>query len=156
MDTPVQSGTSNMAKVQKTVMIHEDLHRLCLALEEAHGVTFARIITAALIQYFFHPFTRLVPLPDEGPDSGWTRVAIFLERGVYTVAEIPKVLMNINLNSATALAKFHAEGTAEDDPDKAEAERHKLKVFSEMWDSWEKAVQDSGGEMEAIIKRLTD
>ena len=68
-----------MAKVQKTIMVPEELHRLACEFEIRTGANFTRIVTAALIEYL------VAGLP---PRHDWMIYAVALERGEKTLADI--------------------------------------------------------------------
>ena len=82
--TPI--GARTMAKVQKTVMVPEDLYRLVQSFEKQTGASFTRITIAALLQYLF---TR-----PEGPDPLWMEHAVSLELGEVQVGDMSAKRMN--------------------------------------------------------------
>ena len=85
MDRVSEAGTKTMAKMQKTVMVPEDLYRLLQSCEKQSGASFTRITVAALLQYLF---TR-----SEGPDPLWMEYAVSLELGEIGVGDMPKQRM---------------------------------------------------------------
>ncbi len=72
-------ATQAMAKVQKTVMVLEDLHRVACEFEIKTGANFTRIVTAALLEYLIEG------LP---PHPRWMSYAVALERGDTTLTKI--------------------------------------------------------------------
>jgi len=69
-----------MAKVQKGIMVPEDLYRLIADHERRTGGTFTRITVAALLQFFLSR--------PEGHDAAWINYAVALEKGERTVSEV--------------------------------------------------------------------
>jgi len=147
LENGTQRGTT-MGKVQKSLMLPEELHRIVQTLEDKQGASFTRIMTAALLQYLFHRYIQEESSPGGGPEQGWMKLAIFVERGTYTVREIPEFLITNNIVSAEAMVSFHEKDSAEA---KAERQRQRVKTFKEMKRSWDNAVEQCGDKIEAII-----
>lgn len=72
--------TRSMPKKQKTFYLNEELSKLVDAYVASTGASFTKIVTAALLQYFFES-TR--------PDPRWMKVAVGLERGDIELGKLP-------------------------------------------------------------------
>lgn len=74
-----QEGPTLMAKVQKSLLVPEDLNKRLSQLEQRSGATFTRVAIAALLQYLYSS------PEDEGPDPLWMEFAVKLDRGEITL-----------------------------------------------------------------------
>lgn len=86
-----------MRKVQKTVMIPEDLYRLISHIEKTTGASFTRLTIAGLLQHLFSDPT--------GPNPAWMEYTVSLELGEIRVSDLPREREKDN----NALALSHAE-----------------------------------------------
>ena len=124
MTTAARGRPQNMAKVQKTVFIPEDLYELLQEEERSKGASISRVITAALLQRYFRDAA--------GPAEVWMRMAIALEKGELELTEIP--LRAVEAIYMNAHAAWHEALSAKSDEQDckllhhlymAEAARHK-------------------------------
>ena len=68
-----------VAKVNKSLLVPEDLNERLSEFEGRTGVTFTRLAVASLLQYLYsNP-------EDEGPDPIWIQFAVRLDRGEITL-----------------------------------------------------------------------
>lgn len=82
----VATESSKMAKIQKSLMVNEDLIRLIEAHQRRTGASFTRVMTAAVMQYLF--------TQPEGPDALWMEHAVELELDEITVGDMPEQRIN--------------------------------------------------------------
>ncbi len=75
----MESGA--MSKVQKSLLINEDLVRLLDAHAKRKGASFTRQVTAAVLQYLF--------TEPSGPQEIWMQYAVGLDDGEFTVGDMP-------------------------------------------------------------------
>ncbi len=81
MSNGPSTGARSMPKVQKTVMVPDDLYRLIAEFEKRTGASFTRITLAALLQSFFQEL--------DGPSDQWMEYAVSLELGEIEIADVP-------------------------------------------------------------------
>lgn len=136
-----------MAKVQKTLMVPEDLYRLTQAIEEKRGTSFAHIVVTALLFYLFSRYRDEENGLRGGAHPDWMRAAVMLERGDLTVPDIPEALINDTIEMAEKLI------AADMQPKFA---KRILTLTKEKRRVWNNGVTDFGGKMEAIIDFLVD
>lgn len=138
-------GVPRMAKKQRSLLLDEHLALLIEAVQNATGATFTRIITAAVIRYFF----------DEPAGSPrWMKIAMALERGDATVADIP-------LSLATALVfeyqreadLFKQAGIQPGDPALEDARAH-LGAATESKRFWKMILKDAPDPLNAVITQV--
>ncbi|HNQ24738.1 MAG TPA: hypothetical protein PKK06_16775 [Phycisphaerae bacterium] len=91
-----------MAKVQKGLMVPEDLYRLIQWQEREKGATFTRQAIAAFLAYFFAEGPA-------GPESCWMRWAVALEKGEMSIADVPLKFAEQQLLCAQARMTVQAE-----------------------------------------------
>jgi hypothetical protein len=133
-----------MAKVQKTFLINEELHRLVRDHENQTGASFTRTVTAALLQYFFQD--------PEGPNPVWMEEAIGLEYGEHTVADMPERMLEF----ASADGLRAIEG-AKEDGDKEGYWSVEEQAASRREDQWQAMIDiDTDDAIMKIMKYRSD
>jgi len=80
MTTGAGMEPRQMAKIQKSLLINEDLVRLLEAHAKRTGASFTRQMTAAAIQYLFDD--------PQGPRHRWMQLAVELDEGHTTIEGI--------------------------------------------------------------------
>ena len=75
-------------KTQKGFHLDNELLARFAALEELHGASFTRLMSAAALQYLFAN-------PD-GPDTIWMQAAVAMNNGKLTLADLPGWLQRHN------------------------------------------------------------
>lgn len=81
-----------MAKISKSLYLNDDLCRLMDAQQEHTGASFTRIVTAAILQYFFGNYTF-------GPSQFWLKLATRFERGDVTFERLPIEVLEHDIDS---------------------------------------------------------
>ncbi|MBU0718922.1 MAG: hypothetical protein KJ749_11790 [Planctomycetes bacterium] len=135
-----------MAKVQKTFYVNDSLARFLDAHQASTGVSFTRIMNAALIQYFF--------LDPDSPDPEWMERAIALERGEITIGDLPERLMKEAMERHKAIRAGYPKLKYEDWDPQHQAEFTQL---PNVWSDWKKIVDREGEDrVQAIIDFRND
>ena len=145
-----QNGTQGgqaMGKVQKSLMLTEDLYKLVQVVEEKSGASFTRIMTAGLLSYLFGAFQNPVKGAGKGPDPVWMRWAVLLERKEVSVGDLPLAMLNSYVQTYEVLATDpnFAKHLAENVP-------IELKDVKAMRRGWQADIKEHGGPIEALIE----
>jgi hypothetical protein len=146
-----QNEAQTMAKVQKTWMVPEDVHRVLHTLEEHSGASFSRVLLAATLAYLFECFKHPEPHSPKVPDPLWIRLAVLVERGEIGIGDIPAELLDTNIESA----ELFLRGQETSDDPLATERRQRIKNAKEIKKWWESDVETTGGKVEAIVDALT-
>lgn len=153
-----QNGTQGgkaVAKVQKSLMLAEDLHRLVQVVEEKSGASFTRIMTAGVLSYLFNSFQNPVKGQAHGPDPTWMRTAVLLERGDLSVRDLALALLdNLIESQEMGIKFFESDPHLPSDKVRVESLRTQLKDTKAIRRSWANRVKELGGPMEALIDVL--
>jgi len=150
-----EAGCQNMAKTQKTFLLNPQLLELVDKVAERSGANFTKIVTAALLQYFFdycaHP-------EDAGPivcpANEWMGRASRLDRGAITVADIPNEVLKEAVDSAKYMLDMHTRGELKEGL--ADGWKRALRAREVALQGWEKAVEENKGAMPAILEEIED
>ena len=126
MGEPLRSEPRTMAKVQKTLMVPQDLFKLIEAHEQKTGASFAKIMTAATLQFFF---TK----PAE-PDSTWMELAVLIEKGDLAVGDVVRLLIDRRLKKAEAFKQLGLNKGSRA-YSIAHAEHRKATDLKDIWDN---------------------
>jgi len=133
-----------MAKVQKTFYLNDDLERVVDALSSSTGASFTKIVTAALIRYILGDFPT--------PDPEWMKQAVALERGEIS---LPRLLLRCyDHKMATLDLKAFEAGKVKGDPIefiKLESKFHKGSKRNV-----EQRLDNSEDPLAELIQMLTD
>lgn len=97
----LRGGVNTVAKVQKSLLLNEDLVKLIDAQGKFTGASFTRIMTAAVIQYFFSD-----PI---GPDTRWMECAVEIENGETKVGDLPKSMIALCEANALRIKKLYGD-----------------------------------------------
>lgn len=73
--------TEPMAKKQTNFLLDDDLREVLQSYCDASGIAFARVMTAAALQFIFQNPCR--------PDRDWIRLALAVDRGEISAADVP-------------------------------------------------------------------
>ncbi len=79
---PNQGGATSMAKIQKSLMLHEGLCKLLEAEQAKTGVSFTRLMTAAAMRFLFSDLYDL-------DNPLWLRLATNVEMGNLSLGDVP-------------------------------------------------------------------
>ena len=142
-----------MSRVQKSMMVPDDLYRLIQTIEEKSGATFTRILTAALIAYLFEDMKN-AGLHDDlgttpGPDHVWVRLAVLIERGDLEVADIPIALLDRTSETCEIMSRDEDPNT-----DRAKLRQKRITSVKGLKRAWKNRIEDDGGKMEALIESI--
>ncbi len=88
--TETATGARTMGKTQKNALLDDGLCDVIDYLQKLTGATFPRIVTAAILKYLFEVFH--IPAATDStspPDPTWMRLAVDIERGDFTLGEVP-------------------------------------------------------------------
>lgn len=144
-----ENGTqrdSPMPRVQKSLMVPADLYRLVQVVEAKSGATFTRIVTAALLAYFFEDIKDPEHGGSLGPDPFWMTLAVHIERGDIEVADIPLEIAQSTIKFCEAWARV--EGLS---ANSVKETQKRVKAARVLKGRCQARVQDEGGKMEALI-----
>jgi len=94
-----------MGKKQRSLLIDEDLWRIIDAWQGATGATITRIMTAAVIDYFFEHLTE--------PDQVWMRLAVALERGELSVPDLETEALRHEIKRLEHVLRYARAGKIE-------------------------------------------
>jgi hypothetical protein len=95
--TGVGTESKQMAKVQKSLLINEDLVRLLDAHAKLTGASFTRQVTAAVLQYLFSD--------PSGPNRSWMEFAVELDSGELNIAEKTPFVAGYDKDAGTIAAE---------------------------------------------------
>lgn len=91
-----------MAKTQKTLYFNPGLTEVVDAHSEATGASFTKIVTAALLNYFFNDIDASAT-SCVGPDPLWMKLVWGLENGHFPIEQVPwKIISDLILNAEEA------------------------------------------------------
>ena len=140
-------GHAKMAKKQRSLLLDEDLARLIDAFQGTTGATYTRVITAAVVQYFFdHPH----------PDAKWMQVAVALERGDLTVGDIRVKLAESTIrNCKDVLDEFTRTAESPDTDPAVERFRRELHEHEQSLEEWRAKIAKAGDPMEALLAHVS-
>ncbi len=155
MESRTNQGGATVAKVQKTIMVHEDLYRVIEAIEAKSGASFPRIVTAALLQHVLQTFANPEVDQPHGPESTWMNAAVLLERGEVSVADLPGQLLR---ESVQGRERWINALTNEDQPNEEliATLRKELKGVKRVEKVWLAHVEEFGGQTEALIDAINN
>lgn len=91
---------SGMSKVSKSLMLNEDLAKLLDDYQTAMGISFTRILTAAIVDFLFEHTS--------GPNPQWISVAAAMDRGKMAVSDAWKIAVDEAIHNAR-VAVSHAD-----------------------------------------------
>jgi hypothetical protein len=126
----VAPETARMAKIQRAFYVSEDLDWLLDAYQEATGVSFTRLMTAAIVGYLFDGLEHADSSVDVGPDQRWMRIASKLERNEILIEDVPVEIVKDVIASAKGLHGFSQNETTKKEMERrverAELVKHTL------------------------------
>ena len=96
MDPTNGGERSGMAKVSKSLFLNEEISRLVDQYQDEKGLSFTRIVTAALLQFLLDGF--------HGADDKWVRQATRLDKGQTTLPDVWRAMAGARLSWAEHLA----------------------------------------------------
>jgi len=139
-----------MSKIQKALMLNEDIVRLLDAHQNSTGVSFTRIMTAAVLAYLYKDMN--------GPDVYWLRLATAVDRGQLPVADIPlRALDDILDNLQRTLANIN-EQFDRDDPQVYRLREHyqlQLRQYGEARDEFQRRMEGAPTRIAVSIDALS-
>ena len=91
--TPKEDDRS-MATVSKSFMLNHGLSEVLDAYSASTGVSFTKIVTAALLNYLFNKLDEPEHMQRYGPDSTWMEVAWRLDRGDVSIDQVPMKIVD--------------------------------------------------------------
>ncbi len=156
MEQVRSDGAPTLTKVQKNAQLDSDLCDVLEDLQVCTGATHSRIVTAALLKFMFDPLHPPTDLTGYTDDRIWMRIAVEIERGDFTIYEVPGRVLARSLElSEIAIAELDRLGK----PTK-ETEQRKLRwialrgAVSKLIRRWNDTVADFNGERAALRQVL--
>jgi hypothetical protein len=150
MTENTRSQGSEMGKIQKSLMLHPHLCAILDAHQAATGVSFTRILTAAILQYFYADMN--------GPDPYWMKIATGIERGDLSVGDLTlRVLDDIIARLERTLANIN-EHFDSDEPEIYRLREHyefQLHQYSEARDQWAHRIATASNSLTATTDALS-
>jgi len=145
-----------LSKTQKNFLIDEQLAQLVDRVLERSGMNFTKFATAAILQSLFHRFSEPEISTVVGPDPMWTTIASQLERGAFTLGDVPERLMK----DAVYLVKsniddpeHHRDG---DKPGWLEIQKRTQRDRERAAKHWVESIEESGGTFEAALASIDE
>jgi len=149
---------TEMAQVQKTLRLHEDVARLIQAYADKKGTTFQRVVQSAALNFFFST--------TEGPPDEWLTAFVELEKGAgnppMDLSNVPVKFYEDEARRLEAklerVRRSYALRTPKTEEHAAFREQH-LKSFQNAIDwahgeagVWRSRIDDHGGTANATIE----
>ena len=149
-------GVKLVSKTQKNALLDDELCTLLDFMQRIKGATFARLTTAAFLRYLFGGWVPPFEWSGQTDDPVWMGLAVDIERGDRTIADIPLVLLDRCATIADqVLSSFNMK---EELTRNREEERLRWIAFNkklkETRRHWIKTVADLGNEADAIQRML--
>ena len=115
MGETANNGVQTMGKRQKNALLDDGLCDVVDAFQKASGTTFPRIVTAALLQFFFDGLRNLEPGGSRSPDMFWMPLAMSLERAELDIGDLPTTVLDAIVQDAERSLRMHERGVWTDD-----------------------------------------
>ena len=134
----------DMAKRQKTFYLNDEICEMIEAHEAATGASFTKIITAAILKYFFST--------PPGPHQHWMSQAVALEKGQCSLADIPIFVCDLEIEHATEGIRIAMSQKLPQDDPKLIVDRVNLRDFTQLKDHWTHNVKNSKRPLDAVLR----
>ena len=149
-------GAETLPKIQKNAQLDSELCDVLEDMQVYTGATHSRIVTAALLKYMF---SSLQPPPDVTgytDDRMWMRIAVELERGDFTIYEVPRRVLERSLElSEVAIAELERLGKPTKETEQRKSRWIALRgAGSKVLRRWDNTVADFKGERAALRQVL--
>jgi len=140
-----------MTKRQKNALLDDGVCDVVDHLQRLSGATFPRIVTAALLKYAFGGLQPPDPPDGTNPESIWMQIAVDIERGDFTVDEIPHRLLERGMEISQEYIQFYDQDDITDQDEQKlkrwHAEHHRRHSNFRRWND---LIASTGGERAAL------